>query len=140
MGVLDRLPEGELTSLIHRVEAVSSEIKARQTIGSTGVIVSAVQSGGTSDITIPANDSRDVLLQFTPSDVAFGGGLAFRAYVSINSGAYNEVDPGYRLRVGSDNVQAWRLFGNNGSNGTPMTYKFIIVCIGSGTFTCSLVT
>ena len=139
MGVRSQLPEGELHCLIHEVETMNNEIKAPQTIGSSGVMTSAVQSANSVDITVPANDARYILLQFTPADVSFGGGLAFRAYHKIDGGGYSEIDPSFRLRVGAGHVQSWRIFVGNGSWPSPRTYKFLIIFIGSGTFTASLV-
>lgn len=140
MGVLDKLPSGKMNAIIRELGQVSKEMKAPQTIGSSGVLTSSVQSQASYDISIPANDARDVLFQFTPSDVSLGGGLAFRLYYSVNGASYNEVNPSFRQPVGADNIQAWRIPGGNSSSSTASTMKFIIVCIGSGTFSCSLVT
>ncbi|MDR6794744.1 hypothetical protein J2X12_004324 [Pseudarthrobacter oxydans] len=139
MGVLDQLPEGGLARELHELQELGAEIKAPQTIGSSGVLTKSIQSLATSDITIPANDARDVLLQFTPSDMSFGGSLAYRVYYSVNGGSYGEVNPSYRLRVGADGIQSWRIFGDNQFSATSKSMKFIIICIGSGTFTASLV-
>ena len=139
MSVLDRLPEGEVAKTLHELDQISHEIKSPQAIGSSGVITKAIQSQASSDITIPASDARDVLLQFTPADLSFGGSLAYRVYYSVNGGSYGEVNPSFRLQVGVDKIQSWRIYGGNQFNATAKSMKFIIICIGSGTFTATLV-
>ncbi|WP_437770605.1 hypothetical protein [Arthrobacter sp. KNU40] len=141
MSVLDQLPEGELQRLTRELDASQREIKSPQPIGSSGVMMGIVTSGNPIDVTVPAGDARDVLLSYTPADTAFGGGLVYRAYQSTNGGLnFNEINVSQRLRVGSDNVQKWRIQYFNGSGGTAINLKFLFLCIGSGTFTASLVT
>lgn len=140
MSVMDQLPEGETSRLIRQIDAIQSEIKAPQPIGSSGVLMGIVVSQASIDITVPANDARDVLLQFTPKDTSFGGGLVYRAYQSTTGGSFfTEINFSQRLRVGSDNIQSWRIQYFNGSSGTPINVKYIFLCVGSGTFSASLV-
>ncbi len=140
MAVLDQLPEWEPARVLRELDAVQREMKARQNIGSKAVIMSRIASAATSDITIPAGDGRDVLLQFTPSDLSFGGGLCYRVFQSTDGGAsFFEIGPSERLRVGSDGVQKWRVRYFNQYGGTDIHAKYAFFCVGSGTFTASLI-
>ncbi|WP_160665190.1 hypothetical protein [Pseudarthrobacter sp. ATCC 49987] len=139
MSVLDSLPDGSISRLVREVETAQKEIKAPQTIGSSGVLMGITISQAAADITVPAGDGRAILLQYTPSDLSFGGGLIYRAYESVNgSSSYSEIFLQYRLRVGLDGIQSWRIPTFN--QGLPeKTYKFLFIGIGSGTFTANLI-
>lgn len=139
MSVLDQLPDGEGVRLIHQIESDQREIKSRQNVGSSAVQILYFANSATYDITVPANDPRDVLLSYTPSQLAFGGGLAFYTYQSINGGAFTSVEPMHRLRVGSDNIQRWRIQYFNGSSSTPLNIRYALMGIGSGAISASLV-
>lgn len=140
MAVLDQLPEWEPARVLRELDTVQREMKAPQNIGSKAVIMSRIASAATSDITIPAGDGRDVLLQFTPSDLSFGGGLCYRVFQSTDGGtSYFEVGPSERLRVGSDGIQKWRVRYFNQYGGSDINAKYVFFCVGSGTFTASLI-
>lgn len=139
MSVLDQLPEGEGVRLIRQIESEQREFKAPQSVGSSAVQILYFANPGPYDITVPANDPRDVLLSYTPSQLAFGGGLVFYAYQSINGGPFYGIEPMHRLRVGSDNIQKWRIQYFNGSNGTALNIRYALMGIGTGTISASLV-
>lgn len=140
MGILDLLPDGSISRLVREVETAQREIKAPQTIGSSGVLMDYTLSQNTPDITVPPEDGRSILLQYTPSDVSFGGGLVYRAYHSIDgSPGYTEISHSYRLRVGVDGVQSWIIPAFNHFSLDPKTFKFLFIGIGSGTFTANLI-
>lgn len=140
MSVLDLLPDGEMVRLLRTVESAQQEIKAPQPIGSTGVLMDITISDNAVDVTVPPGDGRAILLQYTPSDLAFGGGLIYRAYEAINgSPAYEEIFLQYRLRVGEDGVQSWRIPTFNDASLEPKNYKFFFLGIGTGTFTANLI-
>jgi len=140
MSVLDSLPEGEVSRLIRQVETVQKESKAPQTIGSSGVLMGITISQFSVDLTVPPLDGRMILLQYTPSDLSFGGGLIYRAYQSVNgAGTYTEIFLQYRLRVGSDGIQSWKFPSFNDASINPKTYKFFFYGIGTGAFAASLV-
>lgn len=140
MGVFDALPEGEVVRLIRQLDASQSEIKSPQTFGSSAVMTNAVYSQASADIVVPANDGRDVLVTFTPADLSFGGGLVYRLFASTNGGtSYTEVEAPQRLPVGSDHLQRWRIQYLNGNSSTAINVKYLFLCIGTGTFTASLV-
>lgn len=139
MTVLDQLPEGESVRLIHEIERDQREVKARQSVGSSAVQIVFYANPVAYDITVPANDPRDVLLQVTPRQLAFGGGLVFYAYQSVNGGPWRSIEPMHRIRVGSDNIQRWRIQYFNGDSGTALNVRYALMGIGYGTISASLV-
>lgn len=140
MSVLDSLPDGSISRLVREVETAQREIKAPQTIGSSGVLMDYTISAASVDVTVPPEDGRSILLQYTPSDISFGGGLVYRAYNSIDgSPGYSEVSLSYRMRVDVDGVQSWVIPAFNDFSLDPKTYKFLFIGVGSGTFTANLI-
>lgn len=140
MSVLDNLAQGEPLRLIRELESVQAEIKAPQSVGSASVMLTLVESSNAVDLTVPAGVDTDILIEFTPADVSFGGGLVYAAYSSRDGGAtYNGILLSIRQRVGADNIQRWKSRVFNSSSGTPINYKFRFLCIGTGTISASLV-
>lgn len=143
MSVVERLPEGGTFAAMREIREASSEIKAAQTTGSSQVIMKQISSQSTWDITVPAGQTKDVLVVFTPSDLAFGGGLVYRVMSDSQQfgGATvrSELLLSSRLRVTSDNKQRWQFRVFNSAATDDAKFKFFFTCVGSGTFSCSLV-
>jgi hypothetical protein len=137
VSVLDQLPEGQPIKLLRELDAIASEIKAPQTFGSSSVITTRLFSGVAYDISLPAHDTHQVMVEFIPDDLTFGGALCYKLYV-MSPGGSGEAIVGERLRV-TDDRQRWMLHTNNTANGSALQLKLYFFAGGSGTFTTNLV-
>lgn len=136
MSVLDKLPSGEPLRVLREQEQLIKEIKAPQTLGNDSVITHRIFSASVYDLSIAGGDTHDVLIEFIPDDLAFGGALCYELVVVANpEQVFRAVAIPDRLRV-VNGVQQWKIFR---TSTTAVTYKFYFFTAGSGTFTTNLV-
>ncbi len=140
MGVLDLLPENQPVSLLRELEVTGNEIKSAQSLGQDSVVPHRIFSASAYDLQVAvAGTARKVAVEFTPSDMTFGGALCHRLYVRVLNTSNVDVavvSDVHRIRT-SDGTQKWELYL------PPYTgtyrYKFYFFATGSGTFTANLI-
>lgn len=135
MGVLDQLPQGEPLALLRGVNRDLDELKGFQKLGSSSVVTGRLYSASSFDVQTPSSGTPVVEVIFTPDDMTFGGAFAYKLVVVDVTGTPAEVTTGiYRQRVGSDNLQKWRIAAS-----TNQKLKFYFLTAGYGTFTANVI-
>ncbi|MGW6120430.1 hypothetical protein ACWFRF_15415 [Nocardia sp. NPDC055165] len=134
MGVLDRLPQGEMVSALRSVEELERELKAPQLLGSRSILTSRIFSASTYDVLTPASGTHVVDVEFLPADLTFGGAFCYKLVVVDVTGTPAQKTSGiYRKRV-SNNQQVWRIAVSNSQK-----LKFYFYTAGAGSFSINVI-
>lgn len=134
MAVKDILLDGRPVAILKEFDQVSREIKAAQTRGSASVIMNRIYTSNSYDYLMPAGSMPVLLVEFTSTNMQFGGSLAYQIFAYTDTGFERSYYVDFKRRISSDGVQRWTCAPV--ANGVVDTgLKIFIIAQGSGTFT-----